>query len=47
MPRAWLACGYGGNGIALAALAADMLSRELAGGADPDSACFDPYRFSS
>lgn len=47
MPHVWLAAGYGGNGIAFAALAAQMLERELAGEADPDREAFDPYRFDS
>jgi glycine/D-amino acid oxidase-like deaminating enzyme len=45
MPHVWLAAGYGGNGIAFAALAAEMLERELAGEVDPDRDAFDPYRF--
>ncbi|CAM5530185.1 NAD(P)/FAD-dependent oxidoreductase [Sphingobium scionense] len=47
MPHVWLAAGYGGNGIAFASLAAQMLERELAGEADPDRDAFDPYRFDS
>jgi glycine/D-amino acid oxidase-like deaminating enzyme len=45
MPHVWLAAGYGGNGIAFASLAAEMLERELSGTADPDRDAFDPYRF--
>jgi glycine/D-amino acid oxidase-like deaminating enzyme len=45
MPDVWLAAGYGGNGIAFAALAAQMLERSFAGEPDPDLGCFDPYRF--
>lgn len=52
MERVWLSAGFGGNGIAFAALAAELLDRALAGGeggggggGDPDAACFDPYRF--
>ncbi|MBH2000622.1 MAG: FAD-binding oxidoreductase [Sphingomonadaceae bacterium] len=45
MPHVWLAAGYGGNGIAFASLAAEMLECELAGEADPDRDAFDPYRF--
>lgn len=45
MPHVWLAAGYGGNGIAFASLAAEMLARELIGEADPDRDAFDPYRF--
>lgn len=47
MPHVWLAAGFGGNGIAFASLAADLLERELQGGTDPDRECFDPYRFRS
>lgn len=47
MHRVWLAAGFGGNGIAFAALAADLLSEGFAGRIDPDAACFDPYRFSA
>ena len=43
--RLWLASGFGGNGITFAALAAELLTAELTGSADPDLACFDPYRF--
>ncbi|WP_375195698.1 NAD(P)/FAD-dependent oxidoreductase [Sphingobium sp.] len=45
MPHVWLAAGYGGNGIAFAALAAELLEGELFGSSDPDAICFDPYRF--
>jgi len=45
MPDIWLSAGYGGNGIAFAALAAQLLERSLRGEDDPDAACFDPYRF--
>lgn len=45
MRNVWLSAGFGGNGIAFAALAADMLDRELSGSSDPDSECFSPYRF--
>ncbi|MEO1969875.1 MAG: FAD-dependent oxidoreductase [Sphingomonadaceae bacterium] len=45
MPDVWLAAAFGGNGIAFAALAADILERELAGDHDPDLECFDPRRF--
>lgn len=44
--RVWLAAGFGGNGIAFSALAAEILAREIAGRRDPDAGCFDPYRFS-
>lgn len=44
--RVWLASGFGGNGITFAALAAELLTAELTGAADPDLALFDPYRFS-
>ncbi len=43
--RVWLASGFGGNGISFAALAAELLTAELAGTPDPDLALFDPYRF--
>lgn len=45
MHRVWLAAGYGGNGIAFSALAAEMIAGALAGKPDPDAECFDPYRF--
>lgn len=45
MEHVWLAAGYGGNGIAFAALAAEILSREIGGEKDPDAECFNPYRF--
>ncbi|WP_176599369.1 MULTISPECIES: FAD-binding oxidoreductase [Sphingobium] len=45
MRHVWIAAGYGGNGIAFASLAAEILERELAGEADPDRDAFDPYRF--
>lgn len=45
MPNVWMAAGFGGNGIAFASLAAQMLERELGGEADPDRDCFSPYRF--
>lgn len=47
MDRVWLSAGFGGNGIAFAALAAELLSGVLAGRPDPDLAAFDPYRFTS
>jgi glycine/D-amino acid oxidase-like deaminating enzyme len=43
----WIAAGFGGNGIAFAGLASEILSAELSGAPDPDAECFDPYRFSS
>lgn len=45
MERVWLAAGFGGNGIAFAALASEVIAAAIAGHADPDAACFDPYRF--
>ncbi|WP_150295230.1 NAD(P)/FAD-dependent oxidoreductase [Sphingobium estronivorans] len=45
MPHVWLAAGYGGNGIAFAALAAELLEGALFDAPDPDAICFDPYRF--
>ena len=47
MPHVWLAAGFGGNGIAFAALAAELLTHAIEGHPDPDAACFDPYRFNS
>jgi len=47
MTKVWLAAGYGGNGIAFAALAAELLSGALVGRAETDLACFAPYRFGS
>lgn len=41
----WLASGFGGNGVSFAALGAELIAAELGGSADPDAACFDPYRF--
>lgn len=43
--RLWLASAFGGNGVSFAALAAEIIASALAGTADPDAACFDPYRF--
>lgn len=45
MPDAWITAGYGGNGIAFASPAAQMLEREIAGEPDPDRYALDPYRF--
>ncbi len=45
MRNVWLSAGFGGNGIAFAALAAEILSLEISGSPDPDSGCFDPGRF--
>lgn len=45
--RTWLAAGYGGNGIAFSAVAAELLCAELCGESDSDAECFDPYRFRS
>ena len=45
MARVWLSAGFGGNGIAFAALASEILSATLGGGVDPDAECFEPYRF--
>ena len=41
----WLSAGFGGNGIAFAALAGEILAAEFGGDGDADLACFDPYRF--
>lgn len=46
LPHVWLAAGYGGNGIAFAGLAGDIVASALFGIPDPDLECFDPYRFS-
>lgn len=43
--RLWLASAFGGNGVSFAALAAEIIARDLAGEPDPDAACFAPYRF--
>lgn len=40
----WLACGFGGNGVTFASLAASLIAEDLAGDA-PDLECFSPYRF--
>lgn len=45
LPHVWLSAGYGGNGLAFAALAAELLEQALAGEQDADAAAFDPYRF--
>ncbi|MBB5686486.1 NAD(P)/FAD-dependent oxidoreductase [Sphingobium boeckii] len=45
MDEIWIAAGFGGNGIAFAALAADLLAAQFSGKPDPDLALFDPYRF--
>ncbi|WP_334183949.1 NAD(P)/FAD-dependent oxidoreductase [Novosphingobium sp.] len=45
MEHLWIAAGFGGNGIAFAALAAEILEASLDGASDPDAPCFDPYRF--
>lgn len=41
----WVAAGFGGNGMAFAALAAEIVAADLSGAPDPDAACFGPYRF--
>jgi glycine/D-amino acid oxidase-like deaminating enzyme len=43
----WIAAGFGGNGIAFAGLASEILSAGLSGKSDQDSARFDPYRFAN
>lgn len=45
MEHVWIAAGFGGNGIAFAALAAELLEASLDGSPDRDAECFDPYRF--
>jgi len=47
MRNVWLSAGFGGNGIAFAALASELFSAAFKGPPDPDQACFDPYRFSA
>lgn len=47
MDRVWLSAGFGGNGIAFAALASELLASAFAGRDDPDAICFDPYRFAT
>lgn len=41
----WIAAGFGGNGIAFAGLAAEIIAADLSGVPDPDAGCFSPYRF--
>jgi glycine/D-amino acid oxidase-like deaminating enzyme len=41
----WLSYGFGGNGIAFAAVAADLLSEALRGNQPEALKMFDPYRF--
>ncbi|MDP3659694.1 MAG: FAD-dependent oxidoreductase [Phenylobacterium sp.] len=43
--RLWLACGFGGNGVTFASLAAEIIASALDGRPDPDAICFSPYRF--
>ena len=45
MEHLWIAAGFGGNGIAFAALAAEILEGALNGTPDRDAPCFAPYRF--
>lgn len=45
LPGVWVAQGFGGNGIAFAALAAELIAADFSGRPDPDAPCFDPYRF--
>lgn len=47
MQRLWLSAGFGGNGIAFAALASELLASAFAGRDDPDADCFAPYRFTT
>lgn len=44
--RLWLSYGFGGNGIAFAALAAKLLPPAIAGETVPALGRYDPYRFS-
>jgi glycine/D-amino acid oxidase-like deaminating enzyme len=41
----WLTSAFGGNGIAFAALAGELISASFSGKPDDDAPCFDPYRF--
>lgn len=45
LARTWLACGFGGNGISFASLAAGMIANGIAGTADADADLFKPDRF--
>lgn len=45
MDHVWLTSGFGGNGIAFAALAAELLDAAIGGKPDDDAESFDPYRF--
>lgn len=45
MHRVWLAAGYGGNGIAFSAMAAEILANLTARRPDDCADAFDPYRF--
>lgn len=45
MEGVWLASGFGGNGIAFAALASELLATALTEGHEPDLAMFAPDRF--
>lgn len=45
MDNVWLTAGFGGNGIAFAALASEIVSAALRGEPDAGAADFDPYRF--
>jgi glycine/D-amino acid oxidase-like deaminating enzyme len=47
LPGLWLTAGFGGNGIAFAALAGELIAAAFAGTPDADAACFDPYRFAA
>ncbi len=47
MDRVWLSAGFGGNGIAFAALASELFASAFSGHDDPDAICFDPYRFAT
>ncbi len=45
MEHVWIAAGFGGNGIAFAALAAELICAALNGKPDNAAPFFDPYRF--
>lgn len=44
MPRAWIATGFGGNGMTMGVFAGGVIADGIAGLARPDAALFDPGR---
>jgi glycine/D-amino acid oxidase-like deaminating enzyme len=44
LPHAWIALGYGGNGITFSTIAADILTGQWTGHPHPDAAIFDVER---